>query len=279
MTIWPDIPYAGPPLGYNATSYPKRYIAIHNTSNNADAYGEASWARRRPDRTSSHYYVDSLRIVQSLDTKLGANHAGSATGNRHAVSYEITGVNSWSRDKWLNSVAWSLLWRQAARDCKQFGIPAVWLSNDQMRAGTARGFVTHLQMGQVWGGSDHSDPGPNFPMNHLLAGVLAELDPTPERILNMGMMMIAKDLKTGQHWLCDGMTRRPIPAESVKDYMYLSAKGALSVWSGTAPEAVNGVWQDVSDLMGIPVASGGSDAAAIRAIVREALNATSLTVG
>jgi hypothetical protein len=278
VTIWPDIPYSGPPLGYNATSYPKRYIAIHNTSNDASAFGEASYAKRRPDKVSSHYYVDSVSLVQSLDTRLGANHAGSSTGNRHAVSYEITGVNSWSRSAWIGNVAWKLLWRQCARDCKQFGIPADWLSNSQMRAGTPGGFVTHLQMSQVWGGSDHTDPGPNFPMDYLLAGVRAELDPTPERIFDMGMMMIAKDSTTGQHWLCDGMTRRKIAADDVGHYKYLASLGALSVWTGTPKEAPDSIWPNVSDLLGLPVVSGGSDAAAINVIVRQALNDTTLTV-
>jgi hypothetical protein len=280
VTIWPDLRYIGPPNGYGGI-YAKRYIAIHNTSNDANAVGEATYALRRLDKISSHYYVDSGQIVQSLDTKYGANHAGSAQGNRHAVSYEITGVNGWSRQQWLSNVAWPLLWRQVARDCREFNIPAETLTVPQMRAGTPGGIVTHKQMGEAWGGTDHTDPGPNFPMDHLLAGVRAELDPTPEGILNMGMMMIARDKESGQHWLCDGMKRRPIPESSIKDYKHLGSVGALSVWIGTSPEAPNSIWPNVSDLMGLPVSNGSDDPnlSVIKEAVTQVLNNTSLTVG
>ncbi len=281
MTLWPDIPFIGPPRSYSSATYAKRYIAIHNTANDATAVQEATYAMRRTDSVSSHYYQDNVRIVQSLDTKFGAFHAGSSTGNRHAVSYEITGVNSWTRAQWLSNVAWPLLWRQIARDCREFAIPAQTLTIAQMRAGSPGGIVTHKQMGEAWGGTDHTDPGPNFPMDYLISGVRAALNPTPERILNMGMMMIARDKANGQHWLCDGLTRRKIAESQIKDLKYLGGLGALSVWIGTSPEAPNSVWPDVSDLMGIPVPESGEgpDAAVIRAVVTDVLNDTSLTVG
>ena len=281
MTVWADIPFIGPPRSYSPNVYAKRYVAIHNTANDATAIEEANYAKRRPDSVSSHYYQDDRQIVQSLDTRFGAYHAGSSTGNRHAVSYEITGVNAWTRQQWMNNVAWKLLWRQVARDCREFNIPAQTLTVAQMRAGTPGGIVTHKQMGEAWGGTDHTDPGPNFPMDYLIEGVRAELDPTPERILNMGMLLLAYDDRSGQHWLCDGMTRRPIPDSDIVHLKYLGDIGALSVWTGTSPEAPESIWPNVSDLLGLPVGSdgeGGSDASVIRAVVKEVINDTSLTV-
>ncbi len=281
MTVWPDIPFIGPPASYSKSVYAKRYIAIHNTSNDASAVGEATYAKRRTDSVSSHYYQDDIAIIQSLDTKFGAYHAGSSTGNRHAVSYEITGVNGWSRQQWIDNVAWPLLWRQIARDCREFDIIAQTLTIAQMRAGTPSGIVTHKQMGEAWGGTDHTDPGPNFPMDYLIEGVRAELNPTPERILNMGMLLIALDQKSGQHWLCDGMTRRKIEADWIRHLKHLGSIGALSVWTGTSNEAPESIWPNVSDMFGIPVATAsgdGADAAVIRAVVTEVLNDTSLTV-
>jgi N-acetyl-anhydromuramyl-L-alanine amidase AmpD len=282
VTLWPDIPYIGPPASFSSSTYAKRYIAIHNTSNDATAVAEATYARRRTDSISSHYYCDVTRVVQSLDTKFGAFHAGSATGNRHAVSYEITGVNSWTRQQWLNNVNWALLCRQIARDCRGFNILAQPLTIAQMRAGTPSGIVTHKQMGEAWGGTDHTDPGPNFPMDHLLAGVRAELSPTPERIMDMGMMMIARDVESGQHWLCDGMTRRKVSPDEVVQLKFLSGIGALSVWLGKTVDAPNSIWPGVSDLLGLPVEESGGDgpdAALIRAVVTDVLNDTALTVG
>src|SRR5688500_3084290 len=72
-------------------------IAIHNTSNDASDDGEASYAARRPDGVSSHFYVDHDSVTQSLDTRSVAGHAGSDEGNQHAIAVEITGANGWSR--------------------------------------------------------------------------------------------------------------------------------------------------------------------------------------
>lgn len=173
---YPDVPFQGPPAAYGKTPYPKRYVAIHNTSNDATAEGEASYAQRRTDGTSSHYFVDNDSIVQSLRTEFGANHAASSTGNRHAIAYEITGVNGWTRAQWLARVAWGLLARQIARDCRHHGIAARLLTPAQMQDGKTTGIVTHDLMRRAWGGTTHTDPGPNFPIDHLLSLVQAELD-------------------------------------------------------------------------------------------------------
>jgi hypothetical protein len=69
------------------------------------------------------------------------------------------------------------------------------------------------------------------------------------------MLMLAKDPQTGQHWLCDGMQRRPIAAEDVDDIRHLGASGAISLFAGKQAEAPNGIWLAVSNIMGLPVAS------------------------
>lgn len=178
MPTYPEI-FDGPPRSYKRdgsgrpVTSAKKYITIHNTSNTATAEGEASYAKRRTDGTSSHYYVDSDSIVQSMDTSWCAGHVGSSQGNTYGISYEITGVNGWTRATWLSNVAWEPLARQIAIDCKQFGIPVRLLTIAEMRGGTAKGFITHDMARQAWGGTDHTDPGPGFPMDHLLARVTA----------------------------------------------------------------------------------------------------------
>jgi N-acetyl-anhydromuramyl-L-alanine amidase AmpD len=175
--------YSGPPRHYGSTRTDKRYIAIHNTSNDATAEGEASYAKRRADSVSSHYYVDNNSILQSLDTNLRAYHAGSTIGNSQAIAYEITGGNSKSRAGGLANVAWPLLARQIATDCREHDIEPRLLTVAEIRAGSKTGIITHDQMRQAWGGTTHTDPGPNFPLDHLLAVVQAEMedDMTPEQ--------------------------------------------------------------------------------------------------
>lgn len=86
----------------------------------------------------------------------------------------------------------------------------------------------------------------------VAAGAAAPI--TPGGIFTMGMLLIARDPANGQHWLCDGMTRRPIPADHVPHLLYLGRTGALSVWTGTTKdEAPASVWKGVDNMLGLPV--------------------------
>lgn len=214
---YPDIPFIGPPRSYNATSYAKRYVVIHNTSNNASARGEAGYAMRRTDGTSSHYYQDRIELIQSLPTIYGANHVGSSMGNRYGIAYEITGVNGWSRAQWLANVAWPLISRQIARDMVRHRIPAQLLTVAQMRQGTPGGMVTHDQCRQAWGGTDHTDPGPNFPLDYLLALVQQQLaGPAPAPALEDDMRWFADADREypgkGLFWLGDAHDKQLVTA-------------------------------------------------------------------
>ena len=118
----PGIPYVQGKNAYTDADGRKYGIAIHNTSNDATAAQEASYATRRTDGTSAHFYVDNKQVIQSLDTNSRAGHAGSGNGNNNAVAVEITGVNAWTRAQWLANVAWDQLGRVLAQVCKQYGI-------------------------------------------------------------------------------------------------------------------------------------------------------------
>jgi peptidoglycan hydrolase-like protein with peptidoglycan-binding domain len=167
MPVYSSI-YDGPPNNYGAAKTRKKWIVIHNTSNDAPATNEASYAKRRTDSVSSHYYVDNQRIIQSLNTDYRAFHVGSSTGNAGGIAYEITGTNGKSRSWWMGNVAWSLLAAQIRKDCAAHGITARTLTISEIRAGKT-GIITHDQARRAWGGTDHTDPGPNFPMDNLVA--------------------------------------------------------------------------------------------------------------
>lgn len=175
MPIYSSI-YDGPPNRYGDNKTTKKWIVIHNTSNDAPAANEASYAKRRTDSVSSHYYVDDERIIQSLNTDYRAFHVGSSTGNSGGIAYEITGTNAKSRSWWMDNVRWNLLAAQIRKDCAAHGITPRLLSIDEIKAGKT-GIMTHNQARLAWGGTDHTDPGPNFPMDHLLAQVKNEATP------------------------------------------------------------------------------------------------------
>lgn len=162
-------------------SYPDRDgrkfgIAIHNTSNDASDEGEASYATRRTDGISSHLYVDGDSVTQSLDLDARAGHSGSQHGNENGVAVEITGANGWSRQRWMTSVAWDKLGAALAwvirNDPDYAGFQVRRATVAEMRANPkVKALYGHDDMRRAWGGTTHTDPGPNFPWDRLIQAI------------------------------------------------------------------------------------------------------------
>ena len=166
------MPYVQGRNAYVDADGTKYGIAIHNTSNDASAEAEASYATRRTDRVSAHLYCDRDSVIQSLDTDSKAGHAGSSIGNENAVAVEITGFNSWPRSTWLDSVAWDKLGAALAQVCRRYGIAVRRASVQEMRDNPkVKAFYGHDDMRRAWGGTTHTDPGYSFPWDRLFAAV------------------------------------------------------------------------------------------------------------
>lgn len=177
----PGIPYVQGRNDYDDSDGRKYGIAIHNTSNDASDTGEAAYATRRTDGTSSHFYVDADSVTQSLDTADKAGHAGSSIGNENAIAVEITGGNGMSRTWWLANVAWDKLgqvlasvikhhWPDGSFQVRRASV-AEMKTNPKVRA-----FYAHDDMRRAWAGTTHTDPGPAFPWDRLFAAVNAALE-------------------------------------------------------------------------------------------------------
>src|SRR5262245_58840534 len=138
------IPYIQGCNAYTDKDHSKYGIAIHNTSNDASASGEADYATRREDGVSSHFYVDGVDVIQSLDTIDRAGHAGSNTGNENAIAIEITGANDKSRQWWLDNVNWDLFGRVLRDLCEAYGIAARRASVSEMQSNPkVKAFYSH----------------------------------------------------------------------------------------------------------------------------------------
>lgn len=174
--------YDGPPKGYSTSGAKKMYVAWHNTSNDASPAAEASYAKRRTDKVSSHFYCDPKTVIQSLDTAHDAWHAGSSTGNRKAVALELTGGNSWSEAYWRSVI--DRVAPVVAEVCRIHGITPRFLSVAEAKAGKLTGFVTHDDMRRAWGGTSHTDPGPNFPKAYAVAAVKRHMDIPTAPVVN-----------------------------------------------------------------------------------------------
>ena len=62
--------------------------------------------------------------------------------------------------------------------CKAYGVPAIYRNAADLKA-DRWGISTHAAAAVAWRETDHTDPGPSFPMDVLVDKVNALLHPTP----------------------------------------------------------------------------------------------------
>ncbi|MFI6229904.1 N-acetylmuramoyl-L-alanine amidase [Micromonospora echinospora] len=190
----PGVPFVQGRNAYDDRDGQKFGIAIHATDNTASAEAESVYATRRTDGVSSHFYVDADSIVQSLDTTARAGHAGSSTGNENAIAVEITGRSSSSRQWWLENVAWDRLAEVLAVVCRYYDIAPRRATVAEMKANPkVRAFYGHNDMRLAWGGTTHTDPGTNFPWDHLLTKVEQALNQSEDDMTPAEFLAILRD--------------------------------------------------------------------------------------
>jgi hypothetical protein len=182
---YPDLPFVPPrAFGRGRAGYAVQYVVVHYTAGSersTSAEDGAAYDQRRTDGTSTHYFVDSNSVVQCVYTWDRAN-AAYQYGNRLGIQYELCGTVQ-TRAQWLDAASDATLtnaaW-QIARDCRKYGLPVRRLTTQQMRNGE-KGICGHVDVTNAYGLGDHTDPGPQFPWDVLLARVAQFLAPsTPE---------------------------------------------------------------------------------------------------
>jgi hypothetical protein len=153
-----------------------RLIVIHSAEaadslgGDTSAEGVANYFARESTLASTQLAVDRdscVRMLPDLVIPWGAKGA-----NTVGLHVEICGYARWSRTEWLERPG--MLRRAAykvARWCWQYEIPARWVSVGALRAQTAHGLTTHVDVNRAFRGGDHWDPGPEFPRDQFLEWV------------------------------------------------------------------------------------------------------------
>jgi peptidoglycan hydrolase-like protein with peptidoglycan-binding domain len=150
----------------------------------------AYFAGPNAPQASAHVCVDNDSAVDCVNASDTAWHAPGANADGYGI--ELAGYARQSAAEWQD--AYSL---QAIRNAcghvaplmKAHGIPARWLTDDELRGGVVKGMTTHAQVSRVFRLSDHSDPGPGFPMALVqaeLARQLGTASPVASGVITVG---------------------------------------------------------------------------------------------
>lgn len=159
------------------------YVVIHTMETPeglTTAENVAFWfAGSTSPRASAHYCVDMNSVVQSV---LEKDVAWAAPGANHdGIQIELAGKAGQTDEQWDDPYSQTELKLAAllvADICRRHNIPAVQVSTAGVLNGV-RGITGHANVSQAFKGSDHWDPGPNFPWNEFIAEVQKALRPKP----------------------------------------------------------------------------------------------------
>lgn len=155
-------------------------IVLHTTENKQRpglAKDVALWfASRLSSRASCHYVVDDAEVFRCvLETDVSWCGPGS---NANGIHIEHCGQASQS---WDDDYSRKMLLRSvdlAAQLCLKWSIPPVLLSADGLTQ-KLRGITTHAAVSEAFKKSNHTDPGPFFPVDWYVTSVemrMCELD-------------------------------------------------------------------------------------------------------
>jgi len=191
MTI-ADLPYI-PSRGDGGPRSRTQVVVIHATDNTAGALAEASYASRRPDKTSAHFYVDAVSAFRGLP--LGdIAYDSRPHGNRISVQFELCGKSNNLSDATMRRAA-----PLVAEICRIYGLPIRKIGPAEVRAGQP-GICGHADITAAFpeDHGDHTDPGPSFPWTTFLSYVSGQpAGPTWTESLIMNLPTL-REGSTGQ---------------------------------------------------------------------------------
>jgi len=88
--------------------------------------------------------------------------------NTRGFHIEITGFAHWTSSEWASHKkrVENAAYRAAIR-CHRYSIPVIWRSPEDLRA-NRNGITSHANIDLAYHQSNHTDPGPNFPVQEFL---------------------------------------------------------------------------------------------------------------
>ncbi len=185
IVAWPRSVWLQPrDVPAHATNYSRTVrhptvIVLHATQGhegvNADTDCAAMFARPFPPgekKRSAHYVADADSVTRCVRDELTAFHCGHH-GNAIGIGIELCGRADQTRAQWLDAMSLPMLCiaaRLCADLCVTWAIPARVLTAGELVIGL-HGLTTHACVSAAWRETDHTDPGPGFPLDAFVAAV------------------------------------------------------------------------------------------------------------
>ena len=160
-------------------------VIVLHSAENQELPGQAAhlvqWmAGSTAPQASAHEMVDNLHVVVSVDDKDTAWAVDDFPLNLCSKSYELTGHASNTAAQWNDAYEKGVIAMATAAiklDLKKYNIPPVHLTDKQILAihlgdRTIKGICTHADISRALSIREgHTDPGVNFPLAALIAGL------------------------------------------------------------------------------------------------------------
>ena len=141
-----------------------------------DGIAVAQWQTNPANGSSYNVLAGADGILILCNTDDFMPYAAGPTGNARCLHISLTGYASMSREDWLaDDAKLRRTAEQIAAWSQLYDIPLEFIDADQLRTG-ARGVHGHAEISAAWREVDHTDPGPGFPFDVVLAYAAELLD-------------------------------------------------------------------------------------------------------
>jgi len=188
------------------------WIVVHDmeaSETSTRAENTAQYFATLPDgrSVSSHYCADSDSVVQCVRLADTAYTVGNRPGNYRGINWEFSGFASQTREQWLDPFGVAMFDQAAPiirSDAQRYGIPLVHRTVAELRS-YIPGVASHHDLGLAFGGTTHTDPGPNFPWDYFMDLINQADDGEVEDMARLTFF-----LADGTYWRSNGTTIRQI---------------------------------------------------------------------
>jgi len=181
------VPAANGPINGPVDNRVADIVVMHSMECPPDNGHVTNWVKSLSSSTGrefyAHYYVGPSVVYRVAPLGRTVWHCGNGNqvGGLWTLGIEQAGYAAQTRQQWIDCGVVGYT-KQLLEALLAAGHGSRrWLTVDDLKTPGVRGVTSHNNIGQAFGGSDHTDPGPEYPHDLLLADT-GHLNPTGEPV-------------------------------------------------------------------------------------------------